>query len=285
MAFIKRGIHKIFQRGGQGQPSVHRPHVCTGKGAYRHGYVEGLAQQPTFHWARANGWAILTNCELLDALPEDHPDRPFLLEQLRRHIKGLGGLPKFGRFLAPALWTAAIPTEKLRPRPFMYCIAHAINKGWIEGITYGPVAQLGWHAVSTQIKEGGQVWTHCSVECREWDSILRSTAPSGQLSGRPRLRSRHLGRCGNDTLKLGHWHPRTNDSGLHYYKVSKPTPSPLFYLTEDMGKEAVNKQLLHRPYVPGVKKTVFEDSIRHGSITCVCGKPVGRAPVPPPGVR
>ena len=35
------------------------------KGLYRHGYVEGLAQQPTFHWARANGWAILTNCELL----------------------------------------------------------------------------------------------------------------------------------------------------------------------------------------------------------------------------
>ena len=58
------------------------------KGIYRHGYVEGLQDQPTYHWARANGWALLTTVELLDMLPESHPDRAFILEQLRKHVRG-----------------------------------------------------------------------------------------------------------------------------------------------------------------------------------------------------
>ena len=62
------------------------------KGIYRHGYVEGLAQQPTYHWARANGWALLTTVELLDMLPAEHRDRAFIIDQLRQHIAGLAAL-------------------------------------------------------------------------------------------------------------------------------------------------------------------------------------------------
>ena len=38
---------------------------------------------------------------------------------------------------------------------------------------------------------------------------------------------------------LNSWYPRTNDSGLHYYKVKQTNPSTLFYLTEDGKGEAV----------------------------------------------
>ncbi len=38
---------------------------------------------------------------------------------------------------------------------------------------------------------------------------------------------------------LCEWHPRTNDSGLHYYEQEQTNPSPLFYLTEDGQGEAV----------------------------------------------
>ncbi len=39
------------------------------KGLYMHGWVMGMEENPQFHWARANGWAIMTLVELLDVLP------------------------------------------------------------------------------------------------------------------------------------------------------------------------------------------------------------------------
>ena len=38
---------------------------------------------------------------------------------------------------------------------------------------------------------------------------------------------------------LDNWHPRTNDSGLHYYEQEQTNEAPLFYLTEDGKGEAV----------------------------------------------
>ncbi len=36
------------------------------KNVYMHGWVEAMTEHPQFHWARANGWAILTKVELLE---------------------------------------------------------------------------------------------------------------------------------------------------------------------------------------------------------------------------
>ncbi len=41
------------------------------KGLYMHGWVQGMEVHPEFHWARANGWAIMATVDLLDVLPED----------------------------------------------------------------------------------------------------------------------------------------------------------------------------------------------------------------------
>ena len=66
-SIIYRGIYKkdeaskYFNEGAKiGRQFIQRMYVPE-KNLYRHGYVEGLQQQPTYHWARANGWAILTN--------------------------------------------------------------------------------------------------------------------------------------------------------------------------------------------------------------------------------
>src|SRR5205814_6017827 len=45
------------------------------KNVYMHGWVQGMQEHPQFHWARANGWAIMAMVELLDVLPENHPGR------------------------------------------------------------------------------------------------------------------------------------------------------------------------------------------------------------------
>jgi len=39
-------------------------------GLFRHGWVEDMEPHPAFYWGRANGWAILTLCEVLDVLDE-----------------------------------------------------------------------------------------------------------------------------------------------------------------------------------------------------------------------
>src|SRR5687767_6590032 len=56
---------------------------------YMHGWVESMTVHPEFHWARANGWALMAMAELLDVLPETHPGRKTVLEQFQSHVKGL----------------------------------------------------------------------------------------------------------------------------------------------------------------------------------------------------
>ncbi|MCF0199517.1 MAG: glycoside hydrolase family 88 protein, partial [Bacteroidaceae bacterium] len=207
------------------------------KGIYRHGYVEGLAQQPTYHWARANGWALLTTVELLDMLPEGHHDRPFVLEQLRRHIAGLVQYQSNEGFWHQLLDRNDSYLETSATAIYTYCIAHAVCEGWVEGITYGPVAQLGWHALSTQITAGGKVAGTCVGTGMAFDPAFYYYRPVSAAAAHgygPALWA-----AAEMLRLLDKWHPRTNDTGLHYYAQPQTNPSPLFYLTEDGKGEAV----------------------------------------------
>ncbi|HTL07495.1 MAG TPA: glycoside hydrolase family 88 protein, partial [Chitinophagaceae bacterium] len=56
---------------------------------YMHGWVQGMAEHPQFHWGRANGWALLAMVELLDVLPAQHAGRAAVLNQLKAHVQGL----------------------------------------------------------------------------------------------------------------------------------------------------------------------------------------------------
>lgn len=207
------------------------------KRIYRHGYVEGLAQQPTYHWARANGWALLTTVELLDMLPESHPDRPFIISQLQQHIAGLCALQSSEGFWHQLLDREDSYLETSATAIYCYAIAHAIRKGWIEGITYGGVAQLAWHAISTKITENGRVEGTCVGTGMAFDPAFYYYRPVSAAAAHgygPVIWA------GAEMLNLlAEWHPRTNDSGLHYYEQEQTNPSPLFYVTEDGQGEAV----------------------------------------------
>ena len=207
------------------------------KKIYRHGYVEGLAQQPTYHWARANGWALLTTVELLDMLPESHPDREFILNQLREHVAGLCALQSGEGFWHQLLDREDSYLETSATAIYCYSIAHAIRKGWIEGITYGGVAQLAWHAISTKITEEGKVAGTCVGTGMAFDPAFYYYRPvsSAAAHGYGPV----IWAASEMINLLCEWHPRTNDSGLHYYEQEQTNPAPLFYLTEDGKGEAV----------------------------------------------
>ena len=131
------------------------------KGVYMHGWVQGMSVHPQYHWARANGWAVMTMVELLDVLPAGHPGYNAVLEQLRAHIKGLAAYQDGTGFWHQLLDRNDTYLETSATAIYTYAIARAVNRGYIDKIAYAPVAVLGWNAVSTKVNGKGQVEGTC----------------------------------------------------------------------------------------------------------------------------
>lgn len=131
------------------------------KGLFMHGWVESMNVHPQFHWARANGWALLTMVEVLDVLPEDHPGRREILQLFQAHIQGLASRQSGEGFWHQLLDREDSYLETSATAIYCYCIAHAINKGWINREAHAPMALLAWNAVSTKVNEKGQVDGTC----------------------------------------------------------------------------------------------------------------------------
>jgi unsaturated rhamnogalacturonyl hydrolase len=130
-------------------------------GLYMHGWVQDMDPHAAFYWGRANGWAIMATVELLDVLPENHPGRAFVLEQLRAHAKGLAALQSGSGFWHQLLDRTDSYLETSATAIYAYCIAHACNKGWLDPVAYAPMAMLAWNAVSTKVNATGQVEGVC----------------------------------------------------------------------------------------------------------------------------
>lgn len=128
---------------------------------YMHGWVEEMTVHPEFHWARANGWALMAMVELLDVLPEDHPGRNKVVAQLRAHAKGLAFYQTGTGFWHQLLDKNDSYLETSATAIYAYCFARAANKGWIDAKAYAPAALLAWNAVATKVNAKGQVEGTC----------------------------------------------------------------------------------------------------------------------------
>lgn len=131
------------------------------KGLYMHGWVQQMQVHPQFHWARANGWAVMTMVELLDVLPESHPGYEAVLKQLQAHINGLVKYQDGTGFWHQLIDRNDTYLETSATAIYTYAIAKAINKGLIDKFAFAPVAILGWNAVTTKVNNKGQVEGTC----------------------------------------------------------------------------------------------------------------------------
>ena len=196
------------------------------KGLYRHGWVESSTDHPAFCWARANGWALLTACELLDVLPEDYPQRPKVMDYFRAHVRGVTALQSGEGFWHQLLDCNDSYLETSATAIYVYCLAHAINKGWIDAIAYGPVAQLGWHAVAGKINEEGQVEGTCVGTGMAFDPAFYYYRPVNVYAAHgygPVLWA------GAEMIRLlNTQHPQMNDSAVQYYQEKQKTTAPIF---------------------------------------------------------
>ena len=131
------------------------------KGIYMHGWVESMAVHPQFHWARANGWAVMTMVELLEVLPKNHPGYAGVLAQLQAHINGLVKYQDGTGFWHQLIDRNDTYLETSATAIYTYAIARAINRGYIDKMTFAPAVLLGWNAVATKVNKKGQVEGTC----------------------------------------------------------------------------------------------------------------------------
>lgn len=149
-------------------------------GIYMHGWAQGMNVHPEFHWARANGWAVMAMTELLDVLPENFPARKEVLQQLQAHIKGLASYQSDRGLWHQLLDKNDSYLETSASAMYTYCIARAINKGWIDKMAYSPMCLLAWNAIAGKVNEKGQVEGTCVGTGMAFDPMFyyyRPTTP------------------------------------------------------------------------------------------------------------
>jgi len=198
------------------------------KKLFRHGWVEGMQDHPAFHWGRANGWAILTMTEVLDVLPENYKGRDEILKLFREHVQGLAALQSGEGFWHQLLDKNDSYLETSATAIYTYCIAHAINKGWIDDLAYGPVAMLGWNAVSTKVNDKGEVEGTCVGTGMGFDPAYYYYRPVHKYAAHgygPVILA------GGEIIRLlKTMHPKMNDSAVQFYDKEQMTSEPIFTL-------------------------------------------------------
>jgi rhamnogalacturonyl hydrolase YesR len=187
------------------------------KNLFMHGWIQEMNPHPEFYWARCNGWALLTMSELLDVLPADHPSRNQILELLESHIAGLASYQSGSGFWHQLIDRNDSYLETSATAIYTYCIAHAINNGWIDAKAYGPVALLGWNAVQTKVNSKGEVEGTCVGTGMAFDPAFYYNRPVNVAAAHgygPVIMA------GVEILKLGkNYQIVINDSAVMFYKL------------------------------------------------------------------
>ena len=205
------------------------------KKLFRHGWVEhpslgeGLGVgpfHPAFHWGRANGWAILTMCEVLDVLPADHPQRPQILQLLQQHAQGLAALQHHDGFWHQLLDRPDTYLESSATAIYAYCLAHGVNQGWLDAKAFGPVALLAWHAVASSVNDRGQVENVCVGTGMGFDPAFYAYRPVHVMAAHG---YGPVVWAGAEIIRLlKQQYPKQNDSAVQFYDEEVPTDQPIF---------------------------------------------------------
>ncbi len=202
------------------------------KKLFRHGWVESMQPHHSYHWGRANGWAVLTLCEVLDAV-EAMPqganlakERDFVLDLLRQHVEGLSVLQDKTGFWHQLLDRPDTYLETSCTAIYAYCMAHAINRGWIDVQAYGAQVLLAWQAVQTKVNAKGEVEGTCVGTGMGFDPAFYAYRPVHKMAAHgygPALWA------GAEVLKmLKSTHPKMNDSAVRFYLKEQKTNRPIF---------------------------------------------------------
>jgi unsaturated rhamnogalacturonyl hydrolase len=152
------------------------------KGLFMHGWAEEMETHPAYYWARANGWALMAMTELLDVLPENYKGREKVIQILQAHIQGIAAVQSGSGFWHQLLDRNDSYLETSSTAIYTYCIARAINNGYIDSKVYGSMVLLAWNAITTRINERGQVEGTCVGTGMGFDPAFYYSRPQSSLA-------------------------------------------------------------------------------------------------------
>lgn len=109
-----------------------------------------------YKWGRANGWAMVTTVEVLSAMPESHPDRPALIDILKKHVAGVKKLQKPSGLWPQVLDHPELWDETSCSAMFAYGIARGVRRGWLPKEDL-EVARKAFAGVMKNVTPDGQV--------------------------------------------------------------------------------------------------------------------------------
>ena len=128
---------------------------------YYHCYYSDLERNGVAHWGRCNGWIMMAQVHLLNILPADHPKRKGLIKNLGKQILGIAKYQNSDGLWHQLLDKTDSYLESSCTAMFVYCIARAVNEGWIDE-RYGSIAIQGWRGLKEhKITNDGQVKDIC----------------------------------------------------------------------------------------------------------------------------
>ena len=192
------------------------------KNLYRHGWVPG-EHHPSFFWGRANGWALLTACELLDV----HEDKS-IMQYFKMHLDGILPLQHHDGGWHQLLDRPDTYLETSCTAIYCYCIAHAINKGWLDAETYGAQAILAWNYVNAHINQQGEVEGTCVGTGLAFDPAFYAYRPVSKFAAHGYGPAIWAGAEIYEMIKTHHI--KLNDSAVHFYPEDPETNEPIFYV-------------------------------------------------------
>lgn len=108
-----------------------------GPGLFMHSWVESMTPHPALCWGRANGWATLAMCDLLDVLPEEHPGRRKCWKSSAPIAQGFSPASRAKGF-GTSCSTATTPTSNRRQQRCSSTASPAASTG--DGSTPKPTA-------------------------------------------------------------------------------------------------------------------------------------------------
>jgi unsaturated rhamnogalacturonyl hydrolase len=126
-------------------------------GLYRHSPLCEAA------WGRGNGFPALGMALLLSDWPLEHPARPALLEEFRRHLRAL----KPHQDAGSGCWRQVIDERSSYLEYTCTCmigfaIQRGLSKGWLEVDEFQPAADAAWHAIEQRTSSTGLLVNVCT---------------------------------------------------------------------------------------------------------------------------
>ena len=114
-----------------------------------------------FYWGRGNGFAALGLTETLTYLPEDHGDRPDIMDMYLDLLDSLIESQRLSGMLPQVLDFPGSYDEFTATCMMGYALARGLRRGWI-GDEYRQPLESAWQGVSERIDDVGNVVDACA---------------------------------------------------------------------------------------------------------------------------